>query len=294
MESERTDLTDEDIQKARDTFEKFLNLGSKKKGGRPDNGGISRMEHHEDYLLMKLDEGHEIHGKREIKIVTVFHPVSVKVEDQYGGILECKYSHKKTVGELYDWMLDKYPRATAAEIQQLADTEGISFDEAKMRIALRIAEVEFFLRIEIAKFIHNQLEPTLKLVLDDLVEDAMFYGLSTYGYKLGSAKDFDKRTKEYIQFRKERTNFVRKKGQRGEAAVSAKEVARFIQMVFEKMEELDEARKRITPNSVARKAIGSNHSNPLKAFKDKLKKYGFSFDDLRNKYEKSKSEQNNI
>ena len=140
------------------------------------------------------------------------------------------------------------------------------------------------------RFLHDQLEPALKMMLDDLVEDASLYGFSQYGGKLVDPKVVDRMSRSYIQLRKKRTNMVGGVGKRGKAPISVEDVVRFMEEVLTKMKELEEAGSRITPNAVARKVIGIRHSNPLKAFKDKLKKYDITFDDLKNEHQRIKSE----
>jgi hypothetical protein len=293
MDSKRSALTEKDIQEAREQLESFFQMmtaAGKKLGGETT---ITQSENNDDYMEVRLREGHEIRGKSVIKIKTVFHSVEESLEDRHGGIFKCSYNIRKTVAELYERVIANYPHATVYDIQSIADERKISFDEAKKSLAFSIAEAEFWIRIKIARFIHEQLKPTMDVVLNDLLEDAFLYGLSEYGYKLANPKQFEKIAKGYIQFRKKRTNLISGVGKRGKSSVSTEEISEFINKSLAKMQELDGAGKKITPNAVARKIIGINHSNPLKAFKDKLQKYGFTFEDLKEELTRLRSEQKN-
>lgn len=220
----------------------------------------------------------------------VFHAIEENLEDGYGGVLKCTYHVRDTIDGLFKWILDKYPRATVDEIQDIADEQGTSFEEAKRSVAFAIAEREIWIRVKMGRFLHDQLEPALKMMLTDLVEDAGLYGFSQYGSKFVNPKDVDRMCRGYIQLRKKRTNMVEGVGKRGKAPIPVEDVIRFMEIVFTKMRELEEAGSKITPNAVARKVIGIRHSNPLKAFKDKLKKYDITFDDLKNEHQRIKSE----
>jgi hypothetical protein len=289
MESEGSPLSENDIQEAREFLENILSGQSKRRKGTHSNKTVCEIENHVDHMIVRLKNGHEIHGQKIVKMKTVFHSVEVDVEDRYGGVLNCTYNIKNTISGLHGWLQDKYPPATVNDIQRIADEEGISFDLAKRRLALTIAEAEIRIRIEMARFLHEQLKPTLQIVLSDLVEDAAMYGLSLYGCKLDKADDFDQVTKSYAQYRKKRANIIRSIGDRGKARVSSEEVDEFIRSVLRTMGELKDSGRRITNNAVARKIIGSTHTNPLKAFKDKLKKYGLTFEGLKEEFELSKS-----
>lgn len=290
MTDERTPLSEIDIHEARKKFQSFMRMvgAAGKKLAPPDPSRPSFESRNNDfYLETTLKDG------RTIKLKTVFHAIEETVEDKYGGVLTCSYRMKDTVDGLYTVILANHPDATVNEIQEYADERNISYEEAKKIIALIIAEKEYWIRIAMARFLHEQLEPTLKIMLADLVTDAGMFGVSQYGTKLVNPKDVDRMSKDYIQLRKKRTNMVEGVGKRGKERVPVEEVINFIELVVTKMKELEGASRKITPNAVARKVIGNNHSNPLKAFKDKLKKYDITFDDLKNEYQRAKSEQKN-
>src|ERR1041385_4029487 len=290
MTDERTPLSEIDIHEARNKFQNFMRMvaAAGKKLTPPDPSMPSFESRNNDYYLeTTLKDG------RTIKLITVFHAIEETVEDIYGGVLKCSYHMKDTVDGLYKWILTQYPHATVEEIQSYADERNISYEEAKKTIAIIIAEKEYWIRIEMARFLHEQLEPTLQIILADLVTDASMFGVSQYGTKLVDPKDINRMCKGYIQLRKKRSNMVEGVGKRGKERVPVDEVLQFMEMVFTKMSELEEAGRKITPNAVARKVTGHNHSNPLKAFKDKLNKYALTFDDLKNEYQRVKSEQKN-
>ncbi|HEX8492997.1 MAG TPA: hypothetical protein VF658_09165 [Pyrinomonadaceae bacterium] len=291
MTSERLPLSDEDIKEARKQFENFIRMmtaaGKKLASDTSATNSSSESRNNDYYMEVTLTDG------REMKLKTIFHAVEKSIEDRHGGVFKCTYHMRNTVNGLFEWLLGHYPRASVNEIQAIADERKISFDEAKKSIALHIAEREFWIRLSMARFLHEQLEPALKIMLTDLVEDAGLYGLSHYGIKLVNPKDIDRVSKGYIRLRKKRTNIIEGVGKRGKAAVSAEEVIEFMETVFAEMRELEKAGRKITPNAVARKIISYNHSNPLKAFKDRLNKYDITFDDLKNEYLRIESEQKN-
>jgi hypothetical protein len=288
MTDERTPLSETDMHEARKKFQTFMRMvaAAGKKLAPPDPSKPSFESRNNDYYLeTTLKDG------RTIKLRTVFHAIEETVKDVYGGVLKCSYHMRDTVDGLNEWMLTQYPHTTVEEIQSYADEKNIPYEEAKKRIALIIAEKEFRIRIEMARFLHEQLEPTLKIILADLVTDASMFGISQYGTKLANPKDINRMSKDYIKLRKRRSNMVEGVGKRGKERVPVDEVLKFMEIVFTKMRELEEADRKITPNAVARKIIGYNHSNPLKAFKGKLNKYDLTFGDLRGEYQRAKNEQ---
>lgn len=296
MQNEELAITEKDMQEARESFQKLLsefreigNIGKASQSNKEPN----EIEDNDDYMIIKLRGGREFRGQNSIKMKTIFHSVEVKFEDRDAGVFTCNYNIRNALSRLNEWILDKYPPTTSRDIQRIADARQISFDVAKKQIALAYAEAEFWMRIEMAKFLHEQLEPALKIVIGDLVEDAALYGLSRYGCKLANAKDFDKTTKGYTGLRKKRTHIITDVGKRGKAPISLQEFTSFVEMIFTKMGELESAGKKITPNAVARKIIGDKHSNPLKAFKDKLRRYEVTFEELKEDYTHVKSEQEN-
>ncbi|MDX6693210.1 MAG: hypothetical protein QOF02_813 [Blastocatellia bacterium] len=286
MTNERSPLSEEEINEARRQFHSFLQMmavAGKKRASATDTSTSSSESRNNDYYMkVTLKNG------RETKLKTIFHAIEVSIEDKHGGVFKCSYHMKNTVDSLYKWILDKHPDATVDEIQRMADEEKKSFTEMKKLLAFSIAESEFWIRMKMARFMHEQLQPTLEMVLADLVEDTALYGMSEYGYKLTNPKDLEKDAKAYISLRKKRSNVIEGIGKRKKALISTEEISEFIEKVFASMQELDSAGKKITSHAVARKVIGANHSNPLKAFKDKLKKYGFVFEDMKEDYAKSK------
>jgi hypothetical protein len=293
VSSERSPLTNEDVQKAREQLEDFFRAVTTAGQSIAPERSATKIVNNDNYMEVKLREGHELHGKKVIKMKTVFHSVEENIEDTYGGVFKCTYNIRNTVAGLHEWILDKYPAATVSEIETFANERELTFEEAKKMLALSIAEAEFWLRIKMAKFLHEQLKPALEITISDLIEDVGLYGLSEYGCKLSNSREFDKATRGYIRLRKQRTNTIEGVGKRWKAPVSTEEVNEFVGNVFSKMQELESGGKKINSNAVARKIISTHHSNPLKVFKDKLKRYDLSFEDLREGYPHIKSEQNN-
>ena len=291
MRNEELALTEKDIQEARDMFRAFLEAIAATHD-KAKYYETREIDHQETHFTIKYKDGTRVRGKDSLEIKTVFHAVEVKIEDGYGGILSCTYNVRNTIEGLYKWVLDKYPEVTIDELQEYADEQQISFDEAKKKMAFIIAEKEYWIRLKMARFLHEQLEPAMKIMLSDLVDDAGLYGLSEYGDKLDSAKDFDRAVKPYLQLRKKRINVIRRVGERGKALLSAVEVSAFKEKVLASMAELERAGKKLNPHAVARKVITDSHSNPLKAFKDKLKKCGYTFEELKQEYS-AKSELKN-
>lgn len=289
MSSERTPLSDADIHEARRNLRKFLRLISAAKIKQASDAAPSttspESRDNDYYFETTLKDG------RKVKLKAVYHAIEESFEDMYGGVFKCTYHVRDTIEGLFEWMLDQYPRATINEIQNIADEENISFDEAKRNVAFAIAERELLIRVKMGRFLHDQLKPTLQMIITDLVTDARLYGLSHYDVKLANPKDFDRVSKGYTNLRKKRTNIIEGVGKRGKSSVPVEEAIMFMELVFTRMKELERAERKITPNAVARKVISINHSNPLKAFKDKLKRYGLTFDGLKQEYQHAENEQ---
>lgn len=291
MTSERTPLNDNDVNEARRQLRNYFRLitaAKIKQASDADPSTPSFESRNNDlYFETTLKDG------RKVKLKAVFHAIEESFQDIHGGVFTCTYHVRDTIEGLFKWILDKYPHATVDEIQDVADELNISFDEAKRTIAFGIAEREIMIRVKMGRFLHDQLKPALEMMVTDLVTDAGLYGLSHYDIKLSNPKDFDRMSKDYTKLRKKRTNVIEGVGKRGKATVSVEEAVEFMESVFTKMRELEHAEQKITPNAVARKVISHNHSNPLKAFKDKLKKYNLTFDNLKNEHQRAESEQKN-
>jgi hypothetical protein len=292
LTSKRTGLTQDDIEKARERFAAFLSAAVRHQeklleSRKDEDEGLVRND---DYIEIRLKDGKLFKGQNVIKLKTVFHSVEVTVKDHHGGILKAHYDIRNTISGLYDWILDKYPPTSVADIQKFAREKNISYDDAKKEIALVIAEAEYWIRIAMARFLHEELAPTLKLILNDLIDDASLFGLSRYGCKLEDARDIDKSCAKYVKLRKNRSNIVRHRGERGRSFLSDEDAYNYVVKVVATMEELEKSGKKITANAVARKMIDNKHTNPLKAFKDMLNKCGVTFDFLlKGHMRKSKS-----
>lgn len=296
MDRVRTGLSEQDILDGRKAFSAFMKALYKMRLSSINKEEHSEPEHdtrqlvrNDDYMEVRLKGGKKIKGENIIKLKTVFHSIEVEIEDYHGGTLKANYNIRKTIDGLHKWLLSNYPDVTVEEIQDYARQNKTSYDEAKKVLAFSIAENEMWIRLDMARFLHEQLEPTLKLVITDLLEDAALFGYSRYGGKLANPKQLEKAAKSYVEMRKKRSKAIRSRGERGKASVSSDDAHEFMLSVMTTMNDLEQAGRNITANAVARKIIGDKHTNPLKAFKDKLAKFNYTFNDLKELYLQSKS-----
>lgn len=141
----------------------------------------------------------------------------------------------------------------------------------------------------IGRFFHDELEKTLKIVIDDLIRDAELYTLSQFEYKLASASEFDKKSsKEYQKIRKQRVNVLSGKGRPQGKSLSKEEFKNFIKQIEDIFRELEAKKQKITKTAVARKFyIG--HSNPVQQLNRFFKRYDFvTFDIMLQNYRDGK------
>lgn len=165
-------------------------------------------------LRTKPDPNSPINQIREgkpIKIKTIFHAVELELKDKFGGTFICEYYIQDTIKVITDGLAKAYPPITKSELEELAKQNNKSYEETKKLIAFSFAQNIFDMRTTVAKFFHDQLEPTLKIVLQDLIIDTELIGIEKYGYKLAKASDYEKVQKYYSQMRKQRMTILKGK-----------------------------------------------------------------------------------
>ncbi len=157
----------------------------------------------------KIGTRPKIGGK---EVVFVFDPIKVSFDDGYGGVFTCTYDIRHTLADLSK-QFQEMENATEDEIETYANSENISRDEAMARLAFRYIEAEMLSKAKAGRFLHEQLEPTLKEVIGELIDAAFLYGIKEYGVELVEpAKVFEKIGRKHIKGLKQRSGLVPKPG----------------------------------------------------------------------------------
>ncbi len=154
---------------------------------------------------------------RPLKIKTAVHAIEGEIEDVHGGKLSYSYAANKTSGGLLNLYRENFPSVSKTDIEFYASATGKEFATAKKDAALNIARKCMIARLEMARFLHEQLEPTLQIVLNDLINDAFLFGSRALGQLVDGAKQMERINKPYLNHRKERIKNIRNAGrQKGE------------------------------------------------------------------------------
>ena len=151
----------------------------------------------------------KIHGK---EVVFVFDPIKISFDDGEGGRFTCTYDIRGTLASLSK-RFQEMEGVTEEEVKSYAITENISVDEAMARLAFRYIEAEMSSKAKAGRFLHEQLGPTLKEVIGELIDAAFLYGLKEYGFELlEPAKAFEQLGRKHIKGLKQRSGLVPKPG----------------------------------------------------------------------------------
>ena len=146
------------------------------------------------------------------KIVFAFDPISIRVEDIYGGTFHGTYEIGRALGALSE----KFQKIKVFDDDEIADharQKNISPDEATLGIALRHVEADISSKIKAGRFLHEQLQPAIKQMLAELLDEAYLKGVLEYGFELiEPGKTFEKLGREHIKNRKGRLGLVRSVG----------------------------------------------------------------------------------
>ncbi len=140
------------------------------------------------------------------KLKLVFDPVTCTVEDAYGGVLTCTYDIGRTLVGLSREF--QKMEVTEDEIVNYAKDDETEIDTAMAKFAFR-HEAEMFSRSKAGRFLHEQLQPALKELLVQLVDEAYLTGVREYGIELVQpAKTFEQIGRKHIAHIKRRSGLV--------------------------------------------------------------------------------------
>lgn len=287
--SENDGLSQADIDKALESLYQNLGIAGKVEPS-------SKVEDDGKYLTFQTKPFPEspinqIREGKPIKIKTVFHAIELSIEDQFGGTFTCEYYMRKTANHIADGLSELYPKYSKVELERAAKENGHTFEETKAAMAYYIAKQIFEIRGSVARFFHEQLEPTLKVVLSDLIVDAELCGLAKYGYKLVNASEYDKTQKAYNQMRRQRVTVIKGKGRpAGTLSIDEAIFNKFLEDSIAILSELESSCKRTTKHALARKLYPQN-SNPLQQLNRFLKRYKITFEQLIQEFETQKAQQ---
>jgi hypothetical protein len=146
------------------------------------------------------------------EVVFVFDPIKITFDDGNGGTFTCTYDIRGTLASLGK-RFQELEVATEAEITAYAGSENISLEEAMARLSFRYVEAEIFSKLNAGRFLHDQLGPTLKEVIGELIDAAFMYGIKEYGMVLlEPTKIFEKLGRKHIKGLKQRSGLVPKPG----------------------------------------------------------------------------------
>jgi hypothetical protein len=276
-------LTQEDIDKATERLQSFFQRLTETSEKEKSSSRTIKDDGKHLTFQSKPDPNSPIDQIRKgkpLKIKTIFHAVEVEIKDQFGGVFTCEYHIRETIKSITNGLGKSYPTYSKADIEKTANLIGKDYEETKTELADNIAQRIFDMRLAVAKFFHDQLEPTLKTVLDDLITDAELKGLEKYGYQLARASDYEKVQKNYLQLRKKRVEIIKGKGRpKGSLIIDEAEFNQIIEKINGFIREIKNKNQNITKHAVAKKLYPQN-SNPLQQINRFLKRYEITFQQI--------------
>jgi hypothetical protein len=213
------------------------------------------------------------------KYKTVLHPITLTVEDVYGGVLTCTYDISRTLVGLTK-QFEKY-EVMDEDICEYAKEKGISIAEARARVALRYVEAEMFGRLKAARFLHDQLAPAVKHLLGELLDGALLQALHEYGIEIVEpAKMFEQAGRSHIKHIKQRSGLVRPPGR--PRVWTKAEVLKRVNAAMSKQKEMPSLR------STAQLMNYGDLSGGESALGKLLKKHGVDWKELKREWKKAK------
>ena len=147
------------------------------------------------------------------KATLVMDPITVTLEDIYGGTLSCTYDISRTLSGLRKE--SQKMEISDSEIAAFAASENISLDEAMQRVAFRYVELEIFATLRAGRFLHTELSSALKQTLSELLDLAFLRGMHEYGYEVvDPGPTLEKHSRKHIQLMKQLSGIVALPGRR--------------------------------------------------------------------------------
>src|SRR6266545_2222884 len=151
------------------------------------------------------------------KATLVFDPITVTVEDAYGGTLSCTYDISPTLSGLRKEF--QKMQVSNSENAAFADSENIPFDEAMQRAAFRYVEAEIFSTLSAGRFLHTELKSALKQTLSELLDVAFLRATREYGCEIVEpGPTLERHGRKHIKFMKQLTGIVPHPGRRSATA----------------------------------------------------------------------------
>jgi len=276
-----------DIDKAIKSLIRYIATSGKTKNEKQNSREITDNGKH-IFFHYELDPNSpydQIREGKPIQIKTVFHAVEGEIEDSFGGKLSYTYSMKATAGGLYDSYRQNFPSVSKSDIDEYAKVANKDFAAAKKEITFNIAERCILDRIELAKYLHTELEPTLKIVLGHLIDDALLSVFSGFTQAINGSQQLERTLKPYLNYRKERTKIVRRPGrQKGFKEEVYPEDGEIIKRkVLSAMQKLS-VKGYGAKEKVAKELYPNEFSNPHQKLDRKLKSFGFSYQEILNEF----------
>jgi hypothetical protein len=143
----------------------------------------------------------------------VFDPITVTLEDAYGGTFSCTYDISRTLLGLRKQF--QKMEVSDSEIAAFADSENIPLDEAMQRVAFRYVEAEIFATLGAGRFLHTELKSALKQTLSELLDLAFLRATREYGCEVVEpGPTIERHGRKHIQFMKQLTGIVPPPGRR--------------------------------------------------------------------------------
>ncbi len=150
----------------------------------------------------------------------VMDPITVTLEDAYGGIFSCTYDISRTLAGLRNEF--QKMEVSDSAIAAFANTEKIPLDEAMQRVAFRYVEAEIFATLRAGRFLHTELNSALKQTLSQLLDIAFLRATREYGCEVVEpGPTLEKHGRKHIQFMKQLTGLVSPRGRRRATASEA-------------------------------------------------------------------------
>lgn len=221
------------------------------------------------------------------KATLVFDPITVTLEDAYGGTFSCTYDISRALLGLQKQFQNM--EVTDSEIAAFAESENIPFDEAMQRAAFLYVEAEIFSTLGTGRFLHTELESALKQILSELLDVAFLRATREYGCEIVKpGPTLERHGRKHTQFMKQLTGIVPPPGRRSATADEAEERLRTQKMKFlarvrkaEKNWYASGHRKKPLQIDLALLVYGSgNKESAASRFSREMKKLGLTLADV--------------
>ncbi len=110
------------------------------------------------------------------KATLVFDPITVTLEDAYGGTFSCTYDISSTLSGLRKTFQNL--EVSDSEIAAFAESENLPFDEAMQRAAFSYVEAEIFSTLGAGRFLRTELKSALARISSAVLVQMKGFGSS--------------------------------------------------------------------------------------------------------------------